>query len=66
MDNPGSGAVYTGLALGGTSTNQLIYAANYHSGAIEVYDSTYKLVTMPGAFTDAQFRPVMLRSISGL
>ncbi len=54
VDNSGSGAVYTGLALGGTPTNQLLYAANYHSGAIEVYDSTYKLVAMPGAFTDAQ------------
>jgi uncharacterized protein (TIGR03118 family) len=53
VDNSSSSAVYTGLALGGTPTNQLLYAANYHSGAIEVYDSTYKLVSMPGAFTDA-------------
>ena len=54
VDNSSSGAVYTGLALGGTPTNQLIYAANFHSGAIEVYDSTYKLVAMPGGFSDAQ------------
>jgi uncharacterized protein (TIGR03118 family) len=54
VDNSSSGAVYTGLALGGTPTNQMIYAANFHSGAVEVYDSTYKLVAMPGAFTDAQ------------
>jgi len=54
VDNSASGAVYTGLALGGTPANQLMYAANYHSGAIEVYDSSYKLVAMPGAFTDAQ------------
>ena len=53
VDNSGAGAVYTGLALGGTASAQLMYAANYHSGAIEVYDSTYKLVSMPGAFTDA-------------
>jgi uncharacterized protein (TIGR03118 family) len=54
VDNSGSGASYTGLALGGTSTNQLIYAANFAGNAIEVYDSTYKKVSMPGAFTDAQ------------
>ena len=54
VDNSASNAVYTGLALGGTSSNQLIYAANYYSGAIEVYDSTYTKVSMPGAFTDSQ------------
>jgi uncharacterized protein (TIGR03118 family) len=54
VDNSGSGAVYTGLALGGTPQAQLIYAANYHSGAIEVYDANYKLVSMPGAFVDSQ------------
>jgi uncharacterized protein (TIGR03437 family) len=53
VDNSSSGAVYTGLALGGTPTNQLLYAANFHSGEIEVYDSSYKRVSMPGAFTDA-------------
>ena len=53
VDNSSSGAVYTGLALGGTATNQWIYAANYHSGAIEVYDTSYKPVSLPGAFTDA-------------
>jgi uncharacterized protein (TIGR03118 family) len=53
VDNSASGAVYTGLALGGTPTNQLIYAANYGNGTIDVYDSTYTKVAMPGAFTDA-------------
>jgi uncharacterized protein (TIGR03118 family) len=55
VDNSASNAVYTGLALGGgTGNSQLIYAANFYSGAIEVYDSTFTKVSMPGAFTDAQ------------
>ena len=54
VDNSKSNAVYTGLALGGTASNQLLYAANYYSGSIEVYDSTFKPVSMPGAFVDAQ------------
>ena len=54
VDNSGSNAVYTGLALGGTPANQWIYAANFYSGAIEVYDTSFKPVSLPGAFVDAQ------------
>lgn len=54
VDNSGSNAVYTGLALGGTATAQMIYAANFYSGAIEAYDATYTKVALPGGFTDAQ------------
>jgi uncharacterized protein (TIGR03118 family) len=54
VDNSGANAVYTGLAMGGTTTTPLLYAANYYSGAIEIYGAGFKPVSMPGAFTDAQ------------
>jgi uncharacterized protein (TIGR03118 family) len=58
VDNSGSNAVYTGLAVatpaGGAASSQLLYAANFYSGKIEIYDTTFKPVTMAGAFVDAQ------------
>jgi uncharacterized protein (TIGR03118 family) len=55
VDNSTSNAVYYGCAISSraTTTNPLIYVANFHSGAIEVYDTNYKPATVPGGFTDA-------------
>jgi uncharacterized protein (TIGR03118 family) len=52
VDNSGSGAVYKGLALAASGSASFLYAANFHSGAIDVFDSNFKPVTNPGAFTD--------------
>jgi uncharacterized protein (TIGR03118 family) len=56
-----TGAVYKGLAIATSSTQifndpnstGVIYATNFRSGQIEVYDNTFGRVTPPmGAFTD--------------
>src|SRR5580704_11576699 len=47
-DNSASGAVYKGLALLGTN----LLAANFNSGKIDVYDSSYNLTSLGGSFTD--------------
>src|SRR5215472_8347009 len=60
VDNSGggqaaNGSVYKGLAIAAdASGTTLLYAANFHAGTIEVYDSTFKRVTTlpPDAFTD--------------
>lgn len=61
IDNSGTGAVYNGLALyvpsssAATGAAPRLYAPNFSSGKIEVYDQTWKAVTLPaGAFTDAK------------
>jgi uncharacterized protein (TIGR03118 family) len=64
LDNSGSGAVYKGLTAATSSTpifsgdansTAVIYAANFNSGKVEVYDSTFAPVTLPsGAFSDPQ------------
>lgn len=46
IDNSSASAVYTGIAM----TSQYIYVANFHSGFIEVYDTSFLLVTQ---FQDA-------------
>jgi uncharacterized protein (TIGR03118 family) len=47
-DNSASGAVYKGLALLGTD----LLAANFNSGKVDVYDSTYNLTTLGGSFSN--------------
>jgi uncharacterized protein (TIGR03118 family) len=47
-DNSASGAVYKGLALLGTN----LLAANFNSGKVDVYDSTFNLTSLGGSFTD--------------
>ena len=55
VDNSGSGAVYFGLAISATIPNAapLLYAANFASGNIDVFDTNFKPVPMPGGFVDA-------------
>jgi uncharacterized protein (TIGR03118 family) len=62
-------AVYKGLALLTTPTPQL-YATNFRAGTIDVFDASFKPVTLaPGAFTDpaipAGFAPFGIQAIGG-
>ena len=46
-------AVYKGLAIGQIGTANYLYAANFHSGKVDVFDKEYKLVDLGAwAFTD--------------
>ncbi len=69
VDNSKSGAVYKGCAEGGTSAAPLLFAANFNSGKIDVYDGSLKPVTNANAFVDAAvpsgFAPFNVQMISG-
>jgi uncharacterized protein (TIGR03118 family) len=52
INNNASGASYNGLALLNTTTNSYLLAPNFNSGAIEVYDNTFKTAKLAGSFTD--------------
>ncbi len=55
VDNSAGGAVYKGLALASDSTgNEHLYATNFHSGNIDVFDSTNYLanVVLSSRFKD--------------
>ena len=73
IDNSASGAVYKGLAISNNplinNPPDLIYAANFHSGKIEVYDGTYTAATLAGSFTDpgvpAGFAPFNITNLGG-
>ncbi|WP_336489277.1 TIGR03118 family protein [Methylobacterium nigriterrae] len=50
VDNSAAGAVYKGLALGHTGNDSFLFAANFHAGTVDVFDSQFHQV---GSFTDA-------------
>jgi len=53
---PADGAVYKGLALAnrtvGTASLGFLYATNFRSGTVDVFDGTFAPVTVPGGFVD--------------
>ena len=67
VDNSASGAVYKGIAL--SNSPDYIYAANFNSGKIEVYDGNWAAATLPGTFTDPQvpagFAPFNIQNLGG-
>ncbi len=53
VPNAQTGAVYKGLAIGTVNGNQFIYATNFRSGNVDVFDSAYKPISsLAGTFTD--------------
>ncbi|MGZ4759879.1 MAG: TIGR03118 family protein [Acidimicrobiales bacterium] len=62
-------AVYKGLALAESSTGPHLYASNFHAGTIDVFDSSFMPVTVPGGFTDpnlpAGYAPFNVQEIGG-
>ncbi|HKE27499.1 MAG TPA: TIGR03118 family protein [Bryobacteraceae bacterium] len=59
---------YTGLAIDPTSDH--LYAANFSTGGIDVYDSTFQATTVSGGFADPNaipgYAPYNIQAINGL
>jgi uncharacterized protein (TIGR03118 family) len=51
-DDGTGGAVYKGLALAAMNGNNFLYATDFHNNKIDVFDTSFTKVAMPGAFTD--------------
>lgn len=65
-----SRAIYKGLALGGNGTTHLLYATDFHNARVDVFDGTFKPVTLSaGAFVDPHvphgFAPFGIQAING-
>jgi uncharacterized protein (TIGR03118 family) len=70
VDNSSKSAIYTGCVIGGTATAPQLYAANFHSAAVEVYDGNFAPVSLAsGAFTDPQlpsgYAPFNVANLAG-
>lgn len=69
VDNSDEKAHYTGLALSGNGTTHLLYAANFHTGKIDVFDGTFEPTEVDGNFTDPKlpegYSPFGIQAING-
>ncbi|MGN6526523.1 MAG: TIGR03118 family protein [Burkholderiaceae bacterium] len=69
VDNGAAGAGYTGLAIGTSGATNLIYAANFAAGTVDVFDAHYASVTTTGGFVDptlpAGYAPFGIQQIAG-
>lgn len=68
VDNAPTGAVYKGLTLGNNGTANFLYAANFHSNAINIFNGTYTATALAGSFTDpnlpAGFAPFNIQNLN--
>jgi uncharacterized protein (TIGR03118 family) len=62
-------ASYKGLAIASKDNATFLYAANFHTGAIDVFDQNFARVTLSGSFADpdlpAGFAPFNVQELAG-
>jgi uncharacterized protein (TIGR03118 family) len=62
-------AVYKGLAIAKAGGSPFIYAANFHSGRIDVFNGRFKQVRLDGSFTDPNipegYAPFNVQELAG-
>ena len=52
-DRSGFGAIYKGLAFASTPAGDRFYATDFHNATVDVFDTSFNLVSQPGAFVDS-------------
>lgn len=69
VDNSAAGAVYKGLAIGNNGLADFLYAANFTSGKIDVFNGLFGPTLSPGSFVDpslpAGFSPFNIQNLGG-
>src|SRR5205085_2887384 len=67
VDNSAAAAVYKGLAIGFDGVQDHLYAANFRSGRVEIFNSDY---SPAGSFTDpkmaAGYAPFNVQNLGGV
>jgi len=67
VDNSAAGAVYKGLASGSNSSGNFLYATNFRTGKVDVFDRNFNPATLQGNFTDpnlpASYAPFGIQNI---
>jgi uncharacterized protein (TIGR03118 family) len=63
-------AVFKGVTIASDGTNSFLFAADFHNGKVDVFDSTFAPVTLSkGAFTDAHlpagYAPFNIQNLGG-
>lgn len=63
VDNSGSGASYTGLAIGQNNGANFLYAANFAANKVEIYDGKFNFVS---SFTDTKLSGYSVYNVQNL
>ncbi len=62
-------AVFKGLTMASTRFGTFLYATDFHNGRVDVFDSRFHLVHLPGSFRDRHlprgYAPFGIRAING-
>ncbi len=63
------GAFFTGLAMGDSSSGNVLYAADFQNGKIDVFDGNFQQTSLSGDFTDPNlpsgYAPFNVQNIDG-
>jgi uncharacterized protein (TIGR03118 family) len=69
VDNSGTDLAYTGLAIGNNGSGDFLYAADFGTGKIDVFDSSFAPASLSGAFIDptlpAGYSPFNIQNVGG-
>jgi uncharacterized protein (TIGR03118 family) len=69
VDYSAANAVFKGLAAGVSGGSNFIYAADFHNGQVDAFNTNYAQVALPGSFFDATlpagYAPFGIQNISG-
>ena len=64
-----SGAIFTGMTLADNGAQTLLYAADFHHGAIDAFDANFSPVALPGGFRapglPSDFAPYNIANLGG-
>lgn len=64
-----NGAFFTGLAMGASSSGNVLYAADFQNGKIDVFDGNFQQTSLSGDFTDPNlpsgYAPFNVQNIDG-
>ncbi|HKV81798.1 MAG TPA: TIGR03118 family protein [Candidatus Sulfotelmatobacter sp.] len=67
--NRAGSAIYKGLALATTTGGPRLYASNFQSGKVEVFNGTFQSLTVSGGFNDpnlpANYAPFGIQNVGG-
>jgi uncharacterized protein (TIGR03118 family) len=70
VDNSASGAVYKGLAIDSTTAGTRLYATNFHAGTVDMFDTNFNPVDIPGGFVDSTlpngYAPFGIQNLNGI
>jgi uncharacterized protein (TIGR03118 family) len=66
---PGLGPIFTGLTIASNAEGTFLFAANFRTGAIDVFNQEFQPVRLPGAFVDpnlpAGYVPFNIEELGG-